>query len=83
MSKQAKIMTASEREEALRQSDQILERCTFALLVMVVASNTLGSFLKGKDHEMREYYGRVWDTHKHVPVGTLFNRPNFEGIAKK
>ena len=40
---------------------------------------SLEDFLKDKSEEDRAYYGKVWDNQKAVPVGILFNRPNFEG----
>ena len=56
-----------------------IDRCTFAMLVMVVASGKVNDFLKTCDQETRTEFGRIWDQEKSVPVGTLFNRPNWEG----
>ena len=49
------------------------------MLVMIVASGNVNDFLKDCDQETREDYGRIWDNQKAVPVGILFNRPNWEG----
>ena len=69
MSKQAKpIVVEVPVDDPERQEELIMERCTFALLVMMVANQSLEDFLK-----------EVWDNQKAVPVGILFNRPNFEG----
>ena len=81
MSKQAKpIVVEVPVNDPERQEELIMERCTFALLVMMVANGqSLEDFLKDKSEEDRAYYGKVWDNQKAVPVGILFNRPNFEG----
>jgi hypothetical protein len=80
MSKQAKpIVVEVPVDDPERQEELIMERCTFALLVMMVANQSLEDFLKDKSEEDRVYYGKVWDNQKAVPVGILFNRPNFEG----
>ena len=62
-----------------RQEELIMERCTFAMLVMIVAGGSVEDFLKTCDQETRNEYGRIWDAQKAVPVGILFNRPNWEG----
>ena len=66
-----------------RQEELIMERCTFALLVMIVAGGNVEDFLKTCDQETRNEYGRIWDAQKAVPVGILFNRPNWEGTKWK
>ena len=38
-----------------RQEELIMERCTFALLVMMVANQSLEVFLKDKSEEDRAY----------------------------
>jgi hypothetical protein len=61
-----------------KQEELKIERFTFALLVTMVANQSLDDFLKDKSDEDRAYYGQVLDHQKAVPIGILFNRPNFE-----
>ena len=79
MSKQKRIVVVETPTDPEKQEEQILERCTFAMLVMIVASGNVNDFLKDCDQETREEYGRIGDNQKAVPVGILFNRPNWEG----
>jgi hypothetical protein len=74
MSKQKK----NDREGQIYEDDQVIDRCIFAMLVVMVANQTLDDFLKDKSDEERNYYGDVWDRHRNVPIGVLFNRPKFE-----
>ena len=62
-----------------RQEELIEERCVFAMLVMIVSSGSVEEFLQTCDQETRNEYGRIWDAWKAVPVGILYNRPNWEG----
>lgn len=55
------------------------ERVVFATLVAYLVKGELPSILKDAPREVCEEFGRVWDKHSSVPVGTLFQRPNFEG----
>ena len=73
MSKQKK----NDREGQIYEDDQVIERCIFAMLVVMVANQTHHDFLQDKSAEDRNYYADVWDRHSHVSVGVLFKRPNF------
>ena len=79
MSKQKRIVVVETPTDPERQEELIMERCTFAMLVMIVAGGSVEDFLKTCDQETRNEYGRIWDAQKAVPVGILFNRPNWEG----
>lgn len=54
------------------------ERVVFATLVMEHARGTIEQTLKGAPVGVCEELGRIWDSQCNVPVGVLFNRPNFE-----
>lgn len=79
MSKQVKPLAVEVPVTEPERQELIMERCTFAMLVAIVASGNVADFLKTCDQETRNEYGRIWDAQKAVPVGILFDRPNWEG----
>ena len=79
MSKQAKRMVVEVPVTDPQKREQlVMDRCTFATLVLIVARGGIDDFLKGCDAEARKDYGRIWDEQKFVPVGFIFQRPDFE-----
>ena len=56
-----------------------IDRCSTADDKAHSSAECVDDFLKDCDQETREEYGRIWDNQKAVPVGILFNRPNWEG----
>ncbi len=58
---------------------EAMERLLFANIVGELAKGSINKLIESAPSEVREEMGRVWDKHCSVPVGTLFQRPNFEG----
>ena len=79
MSKQTKPVAVDVTVTDPEKQNLIMDRCTFAMLVVIVASGNVEDFLKTCNQEARNDFGRIWDEQKAVPVGILFNRPNWEG----
>jgi hypothetical protein len=80
MSKQAKTIEADVR---ICENDQVIDRCIFAMLVVMIANQSLNDFLQDKSAEDRNYYADLWDRYSNVPVGVLFKRPNFDGVINE
>lgn len=74
--KHSKIMS-KQTEKQQQASDATIERFTFAMLVVMVVNGQLAEFLADKTADDRAYLAHVWDTHKSVPIGTLFSQPDF------
>ena len=64
-----------------KQEQEIQERCTFAMLVVAMIGGGLNEFVKDLDEESIKELARIWDKHCHVPVGVMFNRPEFDNLA--
>ena len=75
MSKQKK----NDREGQIYEDDQVIDRCIFAMLVVMCVTKQIDGFLSGLDAEGRDFYAQIWDSHCITPVGVLFQRPNFNG----
>ena len=79
MSKQKK----NDREGQIYEDDQVIDRCIFAMLVVMAAKQTLNDFLQDKSAEDRNYYADLWYRYSNVPVGVVFKRPNFDGVINE
>lgn len=64
-------------------NDEQKERVIFATLIWLLANGELSEVLKNAPVGDCEELGRIWDEQSHVPVGVLFQRPNFEEYEKQ
>ena len=74
MSKRTKTTTLPNEDE--RREQLFMERCTFALLVNLVAKGTLRDYLKDKAKDELAFYSWVWDAYCETPVGVMFRKPD-------
>lgn len=83
MSKQMTIVEVPVTDKE-RRAELQLERLTFVTLLMILTkegAEGLYKFLKEQSSEAVMDYAKAWDSQKHVPIGYIFSRPEFEVIA--
>lgn len=84
MSKQKKIVEVPVTSEEERNEVRTT-RMTFVCLLMMVISggqDEINNFLKDKSAEDIREYAAIWDECAKDPVGSVFNRPSFELMAR-
>ena len=75
------VSLLSKHTSMSKKEQEIQERCTFAMLVVAMIGGGLNEFVKDLDEASIKELARIWDKHCHVPVGVMFNRPEFDNLA--